>query len=71
MHNQLKHQLGVTSASLQCLSVLTKDMPLGFIPGVVNNALPDGMKNLLIKYVDKAKLADVVNAQWEEFKNHL
>jgi len=37
----------------------------------MNNTFPDGMNNLLIKYMDKATLADVVNAQEAEFKSHL
>lgn len=58
------------SASPLCLSDLTKDKPLGVILSVVKNAFADGLKSILIKCVDKAKLADV-NAQWPECQSHL
>lgn len=57
-------------ASLLCLSDLTKDKPLGVILSVVKNAFADILKSILIKCVDKAKLADV-NVWWTECQSHL
>lgn len=70
VYNELKLEFGVTSALLRCPSVLTKGMQLSFILSSMNKAFPDAMKNLVSKYTDKAKLADVVNAQQAEFKSH-